>query len=542
MSEETLYNQSHQSHQSVIFVDTLSALQQAISGPSKRIIIRKSLSGVPNLKLQRGTTISGVEPNISLSFLPGVDGLEVSEDNTIASIKLVVQPNRKAIYNSYNSRSLGKCRLNNVEAIGQVQILAKGKLSSGRLYIDNLNIIFADTIAQPERPSTGTTPEATNIDVLQGALTILNLQNDSKSVIEIEARGINIGTNEQPVYGSGILISGADGNIYTNPGSTIGGRVEISVLETGNIYNDSRIALGTSSLISGSVFVAYADAKLIVNSGKTVSYGVNGLGLDNWGRVEQWICIAPVETYGVSGIGVVNYGYIKHLSVATIETFGSGARTYNVLSGSVENTYLGWVRTHADGATGILIRKPIGRLVVNGDIETFGSEAESLSSGHIYLQPSCGLRFEGGSAKEVLIGGNIITRGQSSPAVQLDNSKIKKLRIIGRVWTNGSKSIAFNITDSEIPLSDIEVSSSLAEAILLQNARLSEFVGTRAHGAVGDLVVQTNSRVVTTAGNVEQLSSQFGNSFAISGAGSLTLVALGLTEVESITTTESEDS
>jgi len=515
---------SNPSRPPVVFVDTLNELQHAISGHAKRIIIRKSLSDVPSLKLRPGTEISGIEPNISLHFLPGIDGLEISADNTISDITLVAQPNKRALCNAYDRRSFGKCFISNVRTVGQVQIVAKETLSSGNLYINSLNVIFADATLQSERPSTGTTPEATNIDVLQGALTILNLQSNPESVIEVEARGVNIGTHEQPAYGSGILISGAGGNIYTNPGATIGGRVDIRILETGTIYNDSRIAPGTSDLISGSVFIAYADAALVVNTGKTTSYGVNGLGLDNWGRVEQWVCIAPVETFGASGIGVVNYGYIKHLSVASIETFGKGARTYNVLSGSVENTRLGRARTHADGATGILIRKPIGRLVINGDIETSGSEAESLSSGHIYLQPSSGLRFEGRSAQEIFIGGNVITRGESSHAIQLDNAKIGTLRIMGRVWANGSKSNAFKIANSETPLTGIKANASLAQAIVLQTATITELVATHAHGSTGDLVVENDSKVVTTAESVEQLSERFGNHFMVSGPGHLVLV------------------
>ena len=69
----------------------------------------------------------------------------------------------------------------------------------------------------------------------------------------------------------------------------------------------------------------------------------------------------------------MNFGIVHELKVnAPIETFGQGARGFNVYTGTVNLAEFDRVTTHADGAVGIQISQPIGRLVVRRGIETFG--------------------------------------------------------------------------------------------------------------------------------------------------------------------------
>ena len=100
------------------------------------------------------------------------------------------------------------------------------------------------------------------------------------------------------------------------------------------------------------------------NRGPVMTYGVNDMVLDNWGVVDRWTAEAKITSHGPSGIGFVNFGIVHELKVnAPIETFGQGARGFNVYTGAVNLAEFDRLTTHADGAVGIQISQPIGRLV-----------------------------------------------------------------------------------------------------------------------------------------------------------------------------------
>ena len=70
------------------------------------------------------------------------------------------------------------------------------------------------------------------------------------------------------------------------------------------------------------------------------------------------------------------------------------------------------VTTHADGAVGIQISQPIGRLVVRRGIETFGGTGPSLVEGVVIPLSAIALSIKpGGSAREIEIAGGIKTNG-----------------------------------------------------------------------------------------------------------------------------------
>ncbi|CDG19765.1 exported protein of unknown function [Xenorhabdus poinarii G6] len=509
----------------VAHVSTKAELISAVADQTiRKILVYESLYDVPNLSLKPGQSLIGTGPNLFIDFSKDIDGLQLSENNTISNITLKVTPTKRAIYNTYNILSFGKFELEDIKTIGQVQIVAKDKLIQGALKINNLHVIFSDTTATPERPSTGIGSKATsNIDILQGAVTLLNLQQSKNSIITAEIRGLTIGLAEQPVYGSGLLISGGKGNIYTHSGDTLGGQVKVSVVETGDVFNDSKIPAGTDNLISGSVFIAYANAEQVINRGRTISYGTNGLGLDNWGRVKNWTSIGPVETFGDSGMGVVNFGVLNYLSVASIQTHGNGARAFNVLTGTVDNAYFGSLKTYGNGATAILISQPIGRLSVNSNIETFGASANSLTAGILDKQPSAALRMLSGSAKEIFIGGNMVTRGEGSGAIELQDATLERLVVQGKIQASGKNSNALKVVNSNLPLINLDLKSAFDSAIFLSRAHIVALSGVKASGIQGDLVVEQDSSIVTRSQSTEALSYSFGNHFNISGADKLTI-------------------
>jgi hypothetical protein len=95
---------------------------------------------------------------------------------------------------------------------------------------------------------------------------------------------------------------------------------------------------------------------------------------------------------------------------APIETFGQGGCDFNVYTGTVILAEFGRVITHADGALGIQISQPIGRLKVRRGIETFGGTGQSLVKGVVMTLSVIGLSIKpGGSAREIEINGGIKT-------------------------------------------------------------------------------------------------------------------------------------
>jgi len=144
-----------------------------------------------------------------------------------------------------------------------------------------------------------------------------------------------------------------------------------------------------------------------------VTYGVNDMVLDNWGVVDRWTAEAKITSYGPSGIGFANFGIVHELKVnAPIETFGQGARGFNVYTGTVNLAEFDRVVTHADGAVGIQISQPIGRLVVHRGIETFGGTGPSLVKGVLINLSAIALSIKpGGSARKIEIVGRVKTNG-----------------------------------------------------------------------------------------------------------------------------------
>lgn len=57
-------------------------------------------------------------------------------------------------------------------------------------------------------------------------------------------------------------------------------------------------------------FMALLNQKLLLftveHHGELVTYGVNDMVLDTWGKVEKWVSNFPIVSFGPSGIGFVN--------------------------------------------------------------------------------------------------------------------------------------------------------------------------------------------------------------------------------------------
>ena len=394
---------------------TINTVQQLLAASQnqqvKEIVVQGQLKNVPSFQLKPGQILRGDNKQAKIIFKPNADGVELTTNNQIEKIYLQTAQTKRAIFNNTDVTSLGKIKIEGVTTIGQVQILAKDKIKSGRVVVNGLDVIAADMRGRKDRP------KYYGVYVTQGAFTLWNMQKNNHVVIKADLQNISVGRNKKPVLGSGIFVSGAG---YR------GGKLQVSQLTTGPVYSDGKIKPGTADQITAGVFTLYgAEVKSVHNLAPVVTYGVNDMVLDNWGKVASWTAEKKLTSYGPSGIGFVNFGLVEKLNIkAPIETFGTGARGFNVYTGTVNNAEFNRIITHGNGAIGIQISQPIGKLMVHNGIETLGGTGDSLVKGKVLKLSAIGLSVkEGGSAKKIEIDGGI----------KVNNKNIQPLDVKGSI-------------------------------------------------------------------------------------------------------------
>lgn len=399
-------------------------LLTALANPgTAKIAVRGVILGVPSLRLAPGQTLAG-EPGAEIHFNPGIDGLALTADNTVTSVGLHASPEQRAIFNDTAVPSLGRLRLAGIVTTGQVQILARDQVRSGHLAVDGLHVAAADVRSRSDRP------KGYGVEVLQGAFTLWNMQTDAAVTITADLTGLSAGSEGAPVIGSGIFVSGAGFE---------GGQLQASRVETRVIHSDGKIPPGTPDRITGGIFTVYGvNAEIVRNLGPVTTYGPNDMVLDTWGTVERWVAHEKITSFGPSGIGFVNFGRVVHLRVdAPIETFGQGARGFNVYTGTVDLAEFDRVTTRADGAVGIQISQPVGRVHVRRGIETFGGTGQSLVKGVVVTLSAVALSIKpGGSAQDIVVEGGIRTHGAGVPPIEMQGS-VEALSISGGLNAGG---------------------------------------------------------------------------------------------------------
>jgi hypothetical protein len=399
------------------WVTTTEALVAALHEDDVgRVVVSGRLSGAPSIRLAPGQSLCGAAENAAIVFAKGADGVALSSDNSISNLHLGAAPAKRAVFNDTAVPTLGRIELHDVTTTGRVQILVRDRVCGGHIEVDGLDIIAADARAETE------CPHGYGVHVLQGAFTLWNMQPDETVVVSADLAGLCAGRDGAPVRGSGLFVSGA---------GEAGGRLILRRLEAGAVYSDGGIAPGTPDCISGGVFVVYgAFADSVHNCGPVTTYGVNDMVLDNWGVVDRWAADEKITSHGPSGIGFVNFGTVNVLQVsAPIETFGQGARGFNVYTGTVNSAAFERIVTHGDGAVGIQISKPVGRLKVRRGIETYGGTGNSLVKGVVVKLSAIALSVKaGGSARDIDVAGGLITHGHGVSPLELHGA-IATLRI-----------------------------------------------------------------------------------------------------------------
>jgi len=185
-------------------IATAEQLVAATKDPSARhLVVHGNLANVPSFRLAPGQTLTGDGDNASISFVEGVDGLQLSTNNELRSLRLEASADQRAIFNDTGVESLGRIRLIRITTVGQVQLLARDTVRSGHVEVDGLDIVAADTRAQGDRPY------GFGVNVIQGAFTLWNLQTDESAAISARLKGLSTGRASAPVIGSGVFVSGA---------------------------------------------------------------------------------------------------------------------------------------------------------------------------------------------------------------------------------------------------------------------------------------------------------------------------------------------
>lgn len=408
-----------------MIIETKEKLLGALADPAvNELIIAAPLMGMAGFRLRPGQRLVGATKRVTLQFCPGSDGVQMSSDNRIANLAITCDDDRRAIWNDAGVGRLGVLCLDNLRVTGCVRIVAEGEIRDGHVAARNVQIESADARGLEGRP------QGYGVQVLPGAFTLWNRQNDASVTITADLAHLCAGSEGRPVKGSGIFVAGA---------GFAGGRLVAQRVVTGGVYSDGGITEGTADCIAGGVFVVSgAVVNQVHNESPVTTYGPNDMVLDNWGTVDSWVADGNVTSYGSSGIGFVNFGQLNDLLInAPIETFGRGARGFNVYGGTVYRAEFDRIVTHGDGAVGIQISRPVGDIVVRRGLETYGGTGDSLVKGVVTRLPAIALSVRlGGSAKNISVRGGLRTHGATIPALEMLGN-VERLDIDGGFAVSG---------------------------------------------------------------------------------------------------------
>lgn len=283
-------------------ISTYNDLATALQKRQREIVISRNITSNHTLTLPEGVSLRGIpQENGELPMLlfENSDGLGLTANNSLKDLKINTPVDQRAVFTTYSKEDLGSFRLEHLSVQGQVAFIFRIGTQRADLVLKDIDIFSADARHYLEQP------QKYGVNVLQGALTIYNMNGDAQSLVNVRAEGITIGRKDAPVAGSGIFIAGAGDN---------GGRTEISRLETKAVYSTRKIPYGVADYITGGVFILNgAHAKEVITDGELVTYDVNDMVTDVWGSVDDWTSNAPIISYDPSGIGFVNFGIREEL-------------------------------------------------------------------------------------------------------------------------------------------------------------------------------------------------------------------------------------
>ena len=422
----------------MVEVSSSAELMQAVRERKTEIVLTRSVTLASSLYLSPEVSISakaqedGSLPRLIFSHS---DGLILSGSSQIKDMILMTRQDKKAIQilAQQSEEDFGQLILENLKINGQVSLIFRAPTLKASVKVNDVHVINTDTRAYLEQP------QKYGVNVLQGAFTLYNFNPNQDSEIEASIKGLTIGLPDQPVWGSGVFISG-----FGDQGS----QVHVDRLQVNDIYSTGVLPQGVADYITAGMFISYgALVDELIHDGVTMTYGVNDMVLDAWGKVQRWIVNDKVVSYGPSGVGFVNFGQVDYFEAnASIETYGTGARAYNQYDGYLKEGLFSDIMTHNDGAVGIQISKKVDRLRIRGNIHTFGSLGQSLVKGVNVDLPAYAFSLkEGGALDEFIVEGDILSEGdQVTTVIMEEGAQIGQVKVAGRVDAKGQDSQAFS--------------------------------------------------------------------------------------------------
>ncbi len=419
-------------------VTTAAELAQALAQPGADITVAGTLTGLNAMTLPAGSHLRGA-PGSALQFAPGQPGISLAANTRLENLRIETDEAITAVSLNDSSADLGAIIVTDITTVGRFHLEAAQAMHA-TITLRDIHVERADARMAAHRPS------GFGVEVLLGGISIYNASKNPASRWQLTAENLSCGSRDTPVRGSGVYVFGGDyiptnADMATAPAPTqAGGQIEVALLSTGEIHADGGIAAGTPNLITGGVFLGSgAHAAKVENLGPVTTYGINDMVLDNWGRCAQWLARQNITSFNTSGIGFVNFGDLQDLQIlAPIETHGIGARGFNLYDGKLQSATFQSITTYGNGAIGIQLSKPFGRITVNESIVTKGGEGESLVRGKIMHLKAHGISLKPGTQGQALIvKGAVQAEGAGIPAYEFvaPSSSIATLQVGGQPVT-----------------------------------------------------------------------------------------------------------
>lgn len=151
----------------------------------EQIIVRGAISQVPSLRLSPGQRLVGEQDGAALLFPSEIDGLQLTTDNEVRDLRLLVSPQRRALFTDTSVPTLGRLLLAHLSVVGQVQLLLRDQLRGGHLSVSGLDILAADARSSRDRP------HGYGVYVQQGAFTVWNQQPAAQGILTADLAGIS---------------------------------------------------------------------------------------------------------------------------------------------------------------------------------------------------------------------------------------------------------------------------------------------------------------------------------------------------------------
>lgn len=437
---------------SELTVTSAAELASAVASGVEVIRVGRTITGSGMITLKPGVTLRGG----TLVFTG--KGIRLTRDNTLEGVTVRTVDSEVAVLNDTSVEDFGTLTLRNVVTRGQVQILAEDRVRAGHVAMDTVHVESADLRGRSHRPA------LPGIEIVPGAITVWNRTGDPAVALTAELRNLSAGSAATPIRGSGVMVGGTGG--FGSRGD--GGIVRVSELTTGDVHIDGGIVENTPDVIAGGVFVtASGEVRTVTNTGTVTTHGPNDMVLDNWGVVKTWTARKAITSTGPSGIGFVNFGELDLLDVqGPIRTSGSGARGFNLYDGSLREARFVSIETGGDGSVGIQVSKPLGSILVSGDVTTRGGEGLSLVKGvQVPLKAAAISVKAGGDIGRVQIDGRLATSGDAVTTLEVDGH-IGELSVTGGITATGQGSDAVRLGGNGPSLDGITVTSAHGRGIV----------------------------------------------------------------------------